>query len=90
MWLLALNGLVYLVYGIVSGHLRRKLTPLTPAAVLHDCARRCAAGSRTTTSRVYNAAQRAAYLGAIVLLVVLVLSGLVHLEAGAVPRARAC
>ena len=31
MWLLALNGLVYVVYGIVSGHFRRKLLPVPRA-----------------------------------------------------------
>jgi len=36
MWLLGLNGLVYLAYGIASGHFRRKLLPLSPRAVLHD------------------------------------------------------
>src|SRR6185436_3255961 len=36
MWLLGLNGLVYLAYGITSGHFRRKLLPISPRAVLHD------------------------------------------------------
>ena len=36
MWLLVVNGLVYLAYGIVSGHFRRKLLPVSPRAVLHD------------------------------------------------------
>ena len=36
MWLLAVSGLVYVVYGIASGHFRRKLLPITPRAVLHD------------------------------------------------------
>src|SRR5215217_5661869 len=33
MWLLALNGVVYLSYGIAAGHFRRKLLPLKPGAV---------------------------------------------------------
>ena len=36
MWLLVLNGIVYVAYGIVSGHFKRKLLPLTPRAILHD------------------------------------------------------
>src|SRR5262245_62983492 len=32
MWLLAVNGLVYVVYGVFSGHFRRKLLPVTPGA----------------------------------------------------------
>ena len=77
MWLLGVNGLVYLAYGIASGHLRAKLLPLTPAAVFRDV--RAALRGRLAHAdlTVYNAAQRAAYLGAIVILVVLVLSGLV-------------
>lgn len=77
MWLLALNGLVYLVYGLVSGHLRRKLTPLTPAAVLRDARNALRGRLEHDDLTVYNAAQRAAYLGAIVLLTLLIASGLV-------------
>ena len=36
MWLLALNGLLYLAYGLLSGHFRRKLLPVSPRAVLAD------------------------------------------------------
>src|SRR6185503_14168147 len=32
MWLLAVNGLVYLALGLASGRLRRKLLPITPSA----------------------------------------------------------
>src|SRR5437773_6550747 len=35
-WLLVLNGLVYVCYGIISGHFRRKLLPISPLAVLRD------------------------------------------------------
>src|SRR5262245_12752666 len=38
MWLLALNGLVYVVYGVASGHFRRKLLPVAPAALRRDLA----------------------------------------------------
>lgn len=76
MWLLALNGLAYVAYGIASGHFRRKLLPLSPRAVLRDIG--AALGGRLAHDdlTVYNAAQRAAYLALIVCLVVLVLSGL--------------
>jgi len=77
MWLLALNGLVYLVYGLVSGHLWRKLTPLTPAAVLRDVRNALRGKLAHDDLSVYNAAQRAAYFVAIVLLVLLIVSGLV-------------
>lgn len=76
MWLLALNGLAYLVYGIASGHFRRKLLPVSPRAVLHDVAQAFRGRLQHEDLSVYNAAQRAAYLALIVALVLLVLSGL--------------
>jgi thiosulfate reductase cytochrome b subunit len=76
MWLFAINGLAYLVYGLASGHLRRKLLPVAPRAVLADI--RSALHGRLAHDdlSVYNAAQRAAYLALIVLLALLVASGL--------------
>src|SRR5262249_29586950 len=77
MWLFALNGLVYVVYGIVSGHFRHKLLPISPAAVLRDIAAALRGRLAHDGPTVYNAAQRAAYLALIALLIVLVLTGLV-------------
>ena len=77
MWLLAVNGLVYVTYGIFSGHFRRKLLPVTPRAVFSDVGAALRGKLAHDDLRVYNAAQRAAYLGAVVLGVVLILSGLV-------------
>ena len=77
MWLLVVNGLVYVTYGIVSGHFRRKLLPLSPSAVLRDVGAALRGRLAHDDLSVYNAAQRAAYLAVIVLGVVLVLSGLV-------------
>src|SRR5271169_5882781 len=36
MWLLMINGLAYLVTGLVTGRFRRKLLPLTPGGVVAD------------------------------------------------------
>jgi thiosulfate reductase cytochrome b subunit len=77
MWLLAANGLVYVTYGLVSGHFRRKLLPVTPAAAWRDVAAALRGKLAHSDLRVYNAAQRAAYLGAIAIGIILVLSGLV-------------
>jgi thiosulfate reductase cytochrome b subunit len=77
MWLLVLNGIVYVSYGIASGHFRRKLLPISPAAVLRDVAEALRGKLAHEDLSVYNAAQRAAYLALIVALVVLVASGLV-------------
>jgi thiosulfate reductase cytochrome b subunit len=77
MWLLGVNGLVYLAYGIASGHFRRKLLPLNPVAVFRDVLDAVRGRLAHADLTVYNAAQRAAYLFAIFVVVVLVLSGLV-------------
>jgi Thiosulfate reductase cytochrome B subunit (membrane anchoring protein) len=76
MWLLALNGVVYVVYGIVSGHFRRKLLPISPGAVLRDVSQALRGRLAHEDLSVYNAAQRAAYVVLILALVVLILSGL--------------
>jgi len=76
LWLLVLNGIVYVGYGIFSGHFRRKLFPLTPRAVLNDVLAALRGKLAHDDLAVYNAAQRAAYLAIILCLVVLVLSGL--------------
>jgi len=36
MWLLAGNFAIYLSYGLISGHVRRRLLPLRPREVWHD------------------------------------------------------
>jgi thiosulfate reductase cytochrome b subunit len=77
MWLLAANGLVYLCYSIVSGHFRRKLLPLSPKAAIGDVLLALKGRLAHDDLSVYNGAQRAAYAGVIVVLIVLVLSGLV-------------
>lgn len=76
MWLLVLNGLVYVSYGTLSGHFRRRLLPISPRAVLHDIGQALRGRLAHADLAVYNAAQRAAYLALIVCLVVLVASGL--------------
>lgn len=76
MWLLAANGLLYLAYGIGSGHLRRKLWPISPGALVRDLLDALRGRLSHADLSVYNAAQRAAYLGAIALVIGLVLSGL--------------
>jgi len=76
MWLLVLNGIVYVTYGVVSGRFRRKLLPLTPRAVLRDVLAALHGQLAHDDLAVYNAAQRAAYVAIILCLAVLVFSGL--------------
>ncbi|MPZ40193.1 MAG: cytochrome b/b6 domain-containing protein [Rhizobiales bacterium] len=76
MWLLAVNGLVYLVLGIVTGHFRRKLLPVRPGEVVTD-ARLALRGQLSHGDlAVYNALQKLFYLGVIVAGIVIVMSGL--------------
>ena len=76
MWLLALNGMLYLAYGILSGHLRRRMFPLSLGAMLRDLLAALRGRLAHDDLSVYNAAQKAAYLGAILLAAGLILSGL--------------
>jgi thiosulfate reductase cytochrome b subunit len=75
MWLLACNGLVYLAYGILSGHFRRAFFPVGPAAFWRDT---IAAMTFRLPHRIgaYNAVQKTLYLGVLAAGVVTVLSGL--------------
>ena len=76
MWLLAVNGLIYVALGIVTGRFRRKLIPIRPGEVLAD-ARAAFTGKLSYDDlSVYNAVQRLFYLGVIVAGIVVVLSGL--------------
>ena len=76
MWLLAMNGLIYVALGIVTGRFRRKLIPIRPGEVLAD-ARAAFTGKLSYDDlSVYNAVQRLFYLGVIVAGIVVVLSGL--------------
>jgi thiosulfate reductase cytochrome b subunit len=74
-WLLAVNGLVYLLYGLFSGHFRRDFLPLSPRAIGRDfiAAARLRLGHQLGT---YNAVQRLLYWGVLALGVLVVLSGL--------------
>jgi len=76
MWLLVVNGLAYVSYGLASGHFQRKLFPLTPRAVLKDLFDALRGNLAHDDLSIYNAAQRAAYLALILCGIVLVLSGL--------------
>ncbi|HTK02866.1 MAG TPA: cytochrome b/b6 domain-containing protein [Bordetella sp.] len=75
MWLLVGNGLVYLIAGALSGHLRRDLMDVTPRAVVRDAVAALKLRLPHTPGR-YNAVQKALYLGVLLLGVLIVLSGL--------------
>ena len=76
MWVLVVNGLVYLTLGIATGRFRRKLLPISPSAVLADT--RAALTFKLSHDDLshYNAIQKLLYAGIILTGVVIVLSGL--------------
>jgi len=76
MWLLAVNGIVYLTLGIGSGRFRRKLLPIRPSEVVRDLAAALRGRLAHDDLAVYNAVQRLLYLGVLIAGVVIVLSGL--------------
>ena len=76
MWLLAVNGLIYLVLGILTGRFQRKLVPIRPGDVLSDAKAALTGKLNHDDLSVYNAVQKLLYLGVIVAGVVIVLSGL--------------
>jgi thiosulfate reductase cytochrome b subunit len=76
MWLLMVNGLVYLTLGFTTGRFARKLLPISPSGVIADT-RAALTGklSHDDLSR-YNYVQKLLYTGIIAVGVVIVLSGL--------------
>jgi len=76
MWVLAVNGLVYLTLGIATGRFRRKLFPIRPSDVGRDLVAALSGQLSHENLSVYNAVQRLLYLGVILAGIVAVLSGL--------------
>lgn len=77
MWLLTVNGLVYLACNFFTGRLMRKFWPLTPRALFADLLAALKGRLSHADLHSYNAVQRAAYLFVILDSLLLVLSGLV-------------
>ena len=77
MWLLAANGLVYLLCNAGTGRLWTKFFPLSPRAIVTDLLAALRGKLSHAELHHYNAVQRAAYLFVIVDALLLVLSGLV-------------
>jgi thiosulfate reductase cytochrome b subunit len=76
MWLLMVNGLVYLVLGFVTGRFRRKLLPLSAGGVIGDTKAALTGKLSHDDLTKYNQIQKLLYAGIIVVGVLIVLSGL--------------
>ena len=77
MWLLGLNGVVYLAMNIATGRLFTKFFPLSPRGIWHDAMAALRGQLSHADPRRYNSVQRLAYLFVMLDIVLLVLSGLV-------------
>jgi len=76
MWVLVINGLVYVILGFVTGRFRRKLWPIHPSEIIADIkAALTFRLSHDDLSR-YNAVQKTLYAGVILTAIIVVLSGL--------------
>ncbi len=75
MWLLGINLFAYMLYGVSTGHFRRRFLPLWPGAILRDL-RLVMTGRASHGPGEYTAAQRATYVLALGAVVVAILSGL--------------
>jgi thiosulfate reductase cytochrome b subunit len=76
MWLLAVNGLVYLGYAFASGRLRRRLLPIRLRELWQEIVAALRLRLAHDDLSRYNAVQKLLYLGVILALAVMVLSGL--------------
>ncbi len=76
MWVLVINGIVYVTLGILSGRFRRKLFPIYPSQVLADIKAALTGHLSHDDLSIYNAVQKLLYLGVILSGVLVVLTGL--------------
>lgn len=76
MWVLVINGIVYLTLGFASGRFRRKLLPIHPSQVLADAKAALTFKLAHDDLSHYNAVQKLLYTGVILCGVLIVLSGI--------------
>jgi len=77
MWLFALNGVAYLLLNLITGRFGRRMFPVSARGMVRDAWLALTARLSHADLSHYNQLQRAAYLFAVVDLILLVLSGLV-------------
>ena len=77
MWVLGINGLLYLAFNLASGRLLRKFFPVSPKGLLADLLAALKGKLAHADPRHYNMVQRLAYRFVMLDSVLLVVSGLV-------------
>lgn len=75
LWLLTVNGLAYLLYGLFSGHFRHDFLPLSVRAIWRDFVAALTFRLEHKIG-VYNAVQRLLYVAVILFAIGVVISGL--------------
>lgn len=76
LWLLVVNGLVYVTLGLATGRFRAKLFPIRPREVVRNLGAALRGRLAYKDLGTYNAVQKLFYLGVICAGIVIVLSGL--------------
>ncbi|MFG1185567.1 MULTISPECIES: cytochrome b/b6 domain-containing protein [Xanthobacter] len=76
MWVLVLNGLAYLAYGIATGRFARLFFPIRPREVIAEAVAALTFRLKHQDLTHYNAVQKLLYVGVITIIVVQVASGL--------------
>jgi thiosulfate reductase cytochrome b subunit len=76
MWLLVINGLLYVALGLVTGRFRRKLLPISASGVIGDTRAALTGKLSHADLSIYNQVQKLLYIGILAVGVLVVLSGL--------------
>jgi thiosulfate reductase cytochrome b subunit len=76
MWVLTINGLVYLGYGLLSGRFRCMLWPISPREVIAELVKALTFRLQHDDLTHYNAVQKLLYAGVILVIILQVVSGL--------------
>jgi thiosulfate reductase cytochrome b subunit len=76
MWLLVINGIVYVTLGVATGRFRTKLFPIRPREVVRDFVAALRGKLAHDDLSVYNAVQKLLYAGVLFAGLVIVLSGI--------------
>ena len=76
MWVLVINGIVYLALGFATGRFRRKLWPIRPGEVFADVKAALTFRLAHQDLSTYNAVQKLLYAGVLLCGVIIALSGI--------------
>jgi len=76
MWILVLNGLGYLSYGIFTGRFRRMLLPIRMGELIREMISALTFRLKHTDLTHYNAVQKLLYVGVILIIILQVVTGI--------------